>query len=81
MIDGEIHEVLIALVGAVPPSILAGAAWYVALTTKRKVAQVHVATNSMKDALVAATDKLARMEGFAAGVASTNKPTQSQDLT
>jgi len=83
VVDNELHEVLIAAAGALAPTIAAGAAWYVALRTKYKVEQVHHATNSMKDALMVATAKLAHIEGFAAGVASVNldKPTQSQDAT
>lgn len=82
MVDSEMHEVLIALAGGVAPTIAAVAALVVSVRTKGKVEEVRHASNSMKDALVAATDKLARLEGFAAGVASTQlKPTQSQDLT
>ena len=75
----EWHEIIVAFLGAVPATAMAGAAWYVALN--KKVDAIHRSTNSMKDALVAATDKLARLEGFAAGVASMEKTTQSQDAT
>jgi hypothetical protein len=36
---------------------------------KKDIATVEKATNSMKDALVAATDKASRAEGMAAGLA------------
>ena len=79
----EAHEMLIALITAVPPTIVATGALVVALRTKTKVSEVHANTNSMKDALVEATRELAMLKGFAAGVASmnTSKPTQSQDAT
>ena len=78
----EAHEIVIAAITAIAPTVAAGAALVVAIRTKAKVLEVHHATNSMQTALVAATEKLARLEGFAAGVASvTKKPTQSQDAT
>jgi len=40
---------------------------FVSLKTSAKVEQVHIATNSMKDQLVAATRSAATAEGIAAG--------------
>ena len=78
----EAHEVAIAALTAIAPTVAAVAALVASIKTKAKVSEVHHATNSMKDALVASTDKLARLEGFAASVASVQeKPTQSQDAT
>lgn len=56
--------VLIALIAAVPPTLASVAALIVSIVTMRKTEKVHIATNSMKDALVAAALK----EGHAAGV-------------
>jgi hypothetical protein len=81
MVNSEVHEVLIAAVAAVPATVASLITLVVALRTKERVHEVHQNTNSMKDALVAATEKLARLEGFAAGVASMTKPQQSDDLT
>lgn len=57
--------VIVALITAVPPTIASVAALIVSIMNGRKVEAVHKATNSMKDALVAA----AKLEGHAAGVA------------
>lgn len=63
------EQVLLALVAAVPPTLTAAAALVVSLRTNRAVEQVHQATNSMKDQLVAVTRSDALQEGHAAGVA------------
>ena len=55
---------ILALIVAIGPTLASVAALIVALKTKTKVEEVHVATNSMKDALVAA----ARSNGHIQGV-------------
>ena len=57
--------VLLAIIASVPPTLASIAALVVSLRNGRKVEEVHKATNSMKDALVAA----AKLEGHAQGVA------------
>ena len=55
------HEIIIA--------VIAGFVTLIGMVFKLIIdlRTVHIATNSMKDALVAATDKLARLEGIAIG--------------
>lgn len=60
--------VLIALIAGVPPTLTAAGALVVSMHTQEKVEEVHKATNSMKDALVASTRSEALMEGHAEGV-------------
>ncbi len=56
--------VLLALIAGFPATIASISALIVVLKTRRQVEEVHKATNSMKDALVAA----ALVTGHAAGV-------------
>lgn len=58
------EPVLIAVVSSMPPTLAAVAALVVGLKNARKVEQVHRATNSLTDRLVALT----RLEAHAAGV-------------
>ncbi len=58
--------VLIAIVVSIPGTIASIATLFVAMINGRKVEEVHKATNSMKDALVAA----ALAEGKMLGIAS-----------
>lgn len=55
--------IIVALITALPATIASITAVALALDTNAKVEKVHVATNSMKDALVAA----ARKEGLEQG--------------
>lgn len=52
-----------AIVVAVPPTILAFGTLIVQIKSIAKVEAIHKATNSMKDALVAATEKEALARG------------------
>jgi len=61
--------VIIAFVAATPPTIAAISALVISLRTEVRVEGVQHATNSMKDALVAAARQLALVEGYAKGVA------------
>ena len=79
--DIETHEVIIAAIAGLPPTVASLVSLFVALRTKEKVQEVHHSTNSMKDSLVEATRELATLKGFAAGVQSMTKPNQSDDLT
>ena len=67
-------NVIIAILAAIPPTLTAFAALVVSIFTRirtkdqlekatTKIEEIHVATNSMKDALV----KSARLEGIAEG--------------
>jgi hypothetical protein len=60
---------LTILVAAIPTTVAAITTMVVSLRTGRRVEEVHVATNSMKDALVARTRSDALQEGKAAGIA------------
>ena len=55
--------VSVALIGSVAPTLLAAAALVASLRNAKKIEEVHLATNSMKDALVASTDQASRAEG------------------
>jgi len=61
--------VLVALIVSIPATLTAFAGLLVSLRNSRKIEDIHVATNSMKDALVAATAKASKAEGRAEGVA------------
>ncbi len=56
--------VIVSLIASIPPTLAAVAALIVSMRNGRKVEEVHKATNSMKDALVAA----ALIQGHAEGV-------------
>lgn len=58
-----------ATIAAFGALLVAGAGVWVSLRTDKKVEQVHKATNSMKDALVAATRAEALQTGEAIGKA------------
>ena len=58
-----------AILTSLPMTIAAIATLVVAIRTGRKVEQVHIATNSMKDALVAKTEKEALARGIKQGTA------------
>lgn len=58
---------LLAIVAAVPPTLLALATLVVSLRNSKKVEEVHKATNSMKDALVLTTEKEALARGIKKG--------------
>lgn len=60
--------VIIALIACIPPTLTAAGALIVSINTQSKVEEVHKATNSMKDALVASTRSEALIEGHAEGV-------------
>lgn len=60
--------VLIALIGATGTFLLSLVTLVSQIITVRKVEQVHKATNSMKDQLVAATKSDALKEGHSQGV-------------
>jgi hypothetical protein len=62
-------QVLLAIITSVPPTIAAIAGLIIGIINSGKIREIHVATNSMKDALVAATRSEALIEGHAAGVA------------
>jgi len=59
--------VLVALVTSIPPTTVALVSLVVGIRATRKIENVHRATNSMKDALVALTDKEAHARGLAEG--------------
>lgn len=61
--------VLVAIIAAVPPTVVSLVAVVVALIGNRKIEVVHKATNSMKDQLVAVTKSDSFQKGHAAGVA------------
>jgi hypothetical protein len=61
------ENVILAVIAGLPSTIAALGALYVSIVNGRKVDEVHRATNSMKDELVAVTSKeqraLGRLEG------------------
>lgn len=59
--------VLVALIAGIPPALIALATLVVSLRNSQKVEEVHKATNSMKDALVIATEKEALARGIKQG--------------
>jgi len=59
--------VLVALVTSIPPTAVALVSLIVGIRATRKIEKVHKSTNSMKDALVALTDKEAHARGLAEG--------------
>lgn len=59
--------VLIALVASLPPTLLALATLVVAFKAAKNIQKVELATNSMKDALVAATEAEALARGIKQG--------------
>lgn len=61
--------VLVALIGGTAPTLVALAGLVVSLRNNKKIEAVHLATNSMKDALVTTTRSDALQEGRTAGVA------------
>lgn len=66
MTTGDIAQVIIAS-AALLASLTSAAALVVSVRNGRKIEQVHVATNSMKDELVAVTRKDALAEGLKEG--------------
>ena len=62
-------SVLVALIGSVPPTVVALVGLVVSVLNNRKIEVVHKATNSMSDKLVAATRASALQEGHTQGVA------------
>ena len=65
----DLTTVIAAFIATLPATIAAIGALIVSLRNGIKVEEVHKATNSMKDALVAVTRSDALQEGHAAGVA------------
>ena len=63
--------VILAIIAGVPATIAALGALIVSILTFRKTEVIHKATNSMKDALVAAATKEGHAAGVAEGVAAT----------
>lgn len=61
--------VLVALIAAVPPTVVSVVAVVVAMINTRKIEIIHKATNSMKDELVKVTQSDSFQKGHAAGVA------------
>jgi len=57
-------DVWIAAIAALPPTVLALASLIVGIRNSRKVEEVHRATNSLTDRLVAST----KLEAHAAGI-------------
>jgi len=76
----EWHEIIVATITAVPPTIVASMAWRNSKKNTAKVDMLHATTNSRLDALIESTRALASLQGFAAGVESQKKQ-QSQDMT
>jgi hypothetical protein len=64
----DTHEIIIAAIVAIPPTIASAAALIVSMRHGQKIDAIHMATNSMKDALVASTRLQALAEGLAAGI-------------
>ena len=56
-------ETIKTIVVALPPTLLALGTLIVQIRSIKKVEEIHKATNSMKDALVAATEKEALARG------------------
>lgn len=70
--------VLVAIIASVPTLIASLATLFVAIKTARKVEVVHLATNSMKDALVTTTKSDAFQKGHTAGVADEKSNTETK---
>jgi hypothetical protein len=68
--------VLVAVLATIPPTLLGAAALVVALKTTKKVEQVHKATNSLTDRLVAST----RVEAHAAGVKEEKERRDTEEM-
>lgn len=60
-----VTSVLVAFVAVLPATIASIASLVIAANTQTKVEEVHKATNSMKDALVAAAKIEGRVQGAA----------------
>lgn len=73
--------VIVALVAAIPPTMLALATLITSLRIGRKVEEVHHATNGMKDALMKVTRSDALQEGHSAGVADEKAAAAEQAKT
>ena len=64
----EVSDVVsVALIGSVAPTLLAAAALVASLRNAKKIEEVHLATNSMKDELVRVTGESERAKGVIQG--------------
>lgn len=64
----DINMVLVAVISATPPTVVALANLVASLRNGRKVDQIKAATDGMKDELVKVTRSDALQEGHTAGV-------------
>lgn len=60
--------VLVAIIAAVPVTLMQLCNLIIAFMNRKKIEQIHQQTNSMHDAIVESTRKVALQEGHAAGV-------------
>ena len=75
----EWHEIIVAVVTATPPTLMAALAWKNSRRNSAAVKELHFSTNSRLDQLLESTRELAERKGYLAGVDSMKK--QDQDLT
>lgn len=68
MTGSDYTPIAIALIGAIPPTLMALASLVVSLRNGMKVTEIHKLTNSMKDQLVESSKAQSFLEGHAEGV-------------
>lgn len=59
--------IIVALIAATPPTIMAILAWWQARRSVRAIAEVHLSLNSRLDELVKAEKSVSRTEGIKEG--------------
>lgn len=72
--------VLVAIVAAVPPTIVSLCGLILGVINRNKIELIHKATNSMKDALVEVTRSDALQEGHTAGVKDEKEAQKAKEV-
>jgi hypothetical protein len=65
-----VKDVMIAAITAFPPSVLALLAWRKGIKNSKALQQVHVQIDGRLHQLIDATKKLAKAEGYKAGLSA-----------
>ncbi len=73
------EAILVALIAATPPTLMALAALIVGLGNRRKSEELHLLINSRLSELLASSTAAARSEGHEAGVAAEQSRTRGAE--
>jgi predicted nucleic acid-binding Zn-ribbon protein len=66
--DKDVYDLLSTLIMHLVPSAISGFVSYQVAKLNREVKEIHKATNSMKDELVASTKEGAHLQGYLEGI-------------